>query len=138
MKKVKKPVSKDGNSQRLLESSSPAPSSPLGGPSDGKSGAASASKGSKQTTSSSSTVHGAPSSHICGCFATKHPFVSSCIGCGRIKCEAENKLHSCPACGTFLIKPMNAEGAAEHGFDAATVKAYQQKVPFKVNVASVH
>mmetsp|Transcript_13647 Transcript_13647/g.18668 ORF Transcript_13647/g.18668 Transcript_13647/m.18668 type:complete len:199 (+) Transcript_13647:35-631(+) len=64
----------------------------------------------------------------CKCFATKHPFLTSCSSCGFILCEKEkDSLSQCGFCGSALKLPMTAEQAALANLDASTVKAYAQK-----------
>jgi hypothetical protein len=104
LKKVKKPVVKDDSSSTTTN------------------GTSTSTMNSKQRRNNNAQVR------VCGCMATTHKFIGSCMSCGRIKCEEEKHILNCPFCDTYIVKPMTAEGAVEHGFDEDTVKAYQHKV----------
>lgn len=71
----------------------------------------------------------------CGCMATRHKFVTSCMCCGRIHCDKEMEItilvedKQCVFCGAQIVPPMSADDArlnlslGENG-----VNAYKQKV----------
>ena len=45
---------------------------------------------------------------VCGCMSTRHKFIGSCIGCGRIICEKEIACilsKECPSCGDLRCFP---------------------------------
>jgi hypothetical protein len=96
---------------------------------DGNNSSSNSNSTSKPTTSSfRRSQHQQRHAQVCGCLATKHKFIGSCMACGRIKCEEEARIPNCPHCDTYIVKPMNAEAAAAYGFDEDTLKAYRHKV----------
>ena len=66
---------------------------------------------------------------VCGCMATRHKLVGSCLDCGRIVCEKEN-VSVCPFCKSNVLPPLSADDAYNNGFDESTVKAYKLKVQY--------
>lgn len=78
---------------------------------------------------------------VCGCLATYHPFLVSCLCCGRVHCTQERALEQggeqvsscCVFCGALLVLEATATAAAASGLlqehdEAALHSAYQQKV----------
>jgi len=81
----------------------------------------------------------------CTCLSTRHPFVTSCTGCGYILCEEDvdpvvlnkikensardnNTLYSCPNCHIICLPPMNSETAQLYfPNDPKTIAAYAHK-----------
>lgn len=64
---------------------------------------------------------------LCGCMATRHPFIGSCLGCGRLYCEME-RLGICVFCDGSVCPPCSADDLASKGItDERVLRAYRQK-----------
>ena len=63
----------------------------------------------------------------CGCLATSHAFIGSCIKCGRLFCEKEEGVEKCFHCHSLYVPPFSKEEAQTMGLDIKTVRAYSQK-----------
>ena len=66
----------------------------------------------------------------CGCMATRHPMIASCINCGRITCEMETSIEdvgACLFCGAFLQLTISSDDAVALNLNDKTVAAYRQK-----------
>lgn len=61
---------------------------------------------------------------ICSCFATKHPFLTSCLYCGWISC-INNKLNQCGNCKEELIPIRSKDSIEVITQDKDTRKAYE-------------
>lgn len=63
----------------------------------------------------------------CGCMASRHAFLTSCLGCGRIACANERGAR-CFHCARELYAPSSGARLSELGLeDQATLRAYLQK-----------
>jgi hypothetical protein len=63
----------------------------------------------------------------CGCFATRHRFIASCIGCGRISCEKEG-FGLCLHCSIPILAPISAEELGARGVtNVLVLNAYKHK-----------
>lgn len=64
---------------------------------------------------------------LCGCMATQHAFLTSCIHCGRISCIKEG-LGLCYFCSRPLYAPVSTSALEAAGVsDAALLRAYKHK-----------
>lgn len=71
----------------------------------------------------------------CGCMATRHAYLGSCLSCGRIYCESEGPFPSignlvCYICEGSVLPPLSADkvtAVPELNIES-TIKAYQLKV----------
>ena len=64
---------------------------------------------------------------VCGCMATRHAYLGSCLGCGRLFCEKE-QLGQCLFCGGAVCAPCSADDLVAKGMtDEIVLKAYRHK-----------
>jgi hypothetical protein len=88
----------------------------------------------KNNNSKNSVAKEEPIRSECGCFATRHACIASCLSCGRIYCEREgpinaNKPTTCFFCEAIVLPPLSAEEASKRPElnQESTIRAYQQK-----------